>query len=54
MLMGISNADQMAQTLAGLKAALQHGILTQPQIDEAVIRILALKLQYHLLPEIAA
>ena len=49
MLLGISNADQMTQTIASLKSALEHGTLSQARVDEAVIHILTLKIQYHLL-----
>lgn len=49
MLLGISNADQMTRTIASLKSALEHGTLSQARVDEAVIRILTLKIQYHLL-----
>jgi beta-N-acetylhexosaminidase len=52
MLIGISTASQMADTIGELKSALQRGALTKTRIDEAVIRILSLKLQYHLLPTV--
>jgi beta-N-acetylhexosaminidase len=50
MIIGINNASQMTRIIAGLRTALQQGILSPAQIDEAVIHILTLKLQYHLLP----
>jgi beta-N-acetylhexosaminidase len=50
MLLGIIGSDQMSSTIAELKLALQHGTLSKARIDEAVSRILALKIQYHLLP----
>jgi beta-N-acetylhexosaminidase len=48
MLMGVSNEDEMAHAITALKSALQQGRLSQARVDEAVMRILMLKLQYHL------
>ena len=50
MLLGIIGSNQMSSTIAELKLALQHGTLSKARIDEAVSHILALKMQYHLLP----
>lgn len=50
MLLGIVGSDQMISTIDSLKQALQRGTLSKTHIDEAVSRILALKMQYHLLP----
>ncbi|WP_201360380.1 glycoside hydrolase family 3 N-terminal domain-containing protein [Dictyobacter formicarum] len=50
MIIGINNPIQMALTIAGLKSALQQERLSLTQVDTSVIRILTLKLQYHLLP----
>ena len=52
MLLGPTGADQMIATLNALKAALQHGTLSKARIDEAATRILALKMEYHLMPAI--
>ncbi len=52
MLLGPTGADQMIATLNALKAALQHGTLSKARIDEAATRILALKMEYHLMPTI--
>lgn len=50
MIIGITNRQQLAETIRELKAAIQHGTLTQDRLDASVIRILTLKAQYHLLP----
>jgi beta-N-acetylhexosaminidase len=49
MLLGVVGSDQMVSTIASLKLALQHGTLSKARIDQAVSRILILKMQYHLL-----
>ncbi|GCF10087.1 glycoside hydrolase family 3 N-terminal domain-containing protein [Dictyobacter arantiisoli] len=46
MILGISNAQQMAEAIRGLKVALQRGVLSQTRIDEAVTHILTLKAQH--------
>jgi beta-N-acetylhexosaminidase len=38
--------------LNAIKQALQDGRLTKQRIDEAATRIIALKMQYHLMPAI--
>ncbi|GAC1359378.1 MAG: beta-N-acetylhexosaminidase [Ktedonobacteraceae bacterium] len=48
MLLGVIGAEQMANTIASLKIALKQGTLSKAHIDEAVTRILTLKMQYHL------
>jgi beta-N-acetylhexosaminidase len=52
MLLGPSDAAQMVAVLNGLKAALRDGTLSKARIDEAVTRILALKMEYHVLPAV--
>ncbi|MFL5698481.1 MAG: glycoside hydrolase family 3 N-terminal domain-containing protein [Ktedonobacteraceae bacterium] len=52
MLLGPTGADQMIATLNALKTALQHGTLSKARIDEAATRIIALKMEYHLMPAI--
>ena len=52
MLLGPTGADQMIATLNALKAALQHGTLSKARIDEAATRIIALKMEHHLMPAI--
>ena len=52
MLLGPTGADQMIEMLNALKQALQDGRLTKQHIDEAATRIIALKMQYHLMPAI--
>src|SRR6266702_1103276 len=48
-----TDADQMIQMLNGLKAALQNGTLSKARVDQAATRIIALKMQYHLMPAVA-
>ncbi|QBD80068.1 hypothetical protein EPA93_30430 [Ktedonosporobacter rubrisoli] len=53
MILGPSGSDQMHAMLDALKAAVQDGTLTQARIDEAATRIIALKMQSHLMPAVA-
>ncbi len=53
MLLGPTDADQMIQMLNGLKAALQNGTLSKARVDQAATRIIALKMEYHLMPAVA-
>lgn len=50
MLLGPTGAGQMIDMLNGLKAALKNGTLAKARVDEAATRIIALKMQYHLIP----
>ncbi len=52
MLLGPTGAGQMIEALNAIKQALQDGRLTKQRIDEAATRIIALKMQYHLMPAI--
>ena len=52
MLLGPTGADQMLSMINALKAALQNGTLSKARIDEAATRILALKMEYHLMPAV--
>jgi beta-N-acetylhexosaminidase len=52
MLLGPTGAAQMIDMLNGIKAALQNGTLSKTRIDEAVTRIITLKMEYHLMPAI--
>ncbi|TMD45352.1 MAG: hypothetical protein E6I93_16575, partial [Chloroflexi bacterium] len=52
MLLGPTGADQMLSMINALKAALQNGTLLKARIDEAATRILALKMEYHLMPAV--
>jgi beta-N-acetylhexosaminidase len=49
MILGASGVTEMSANFAALKQALKNGTLTKERIDESVIRILALKMQYHLM-----
>jgi beta-N-acetylhexosaminidase len=50
MILGPTGADQMLATINALKAALQNGTLSKTRVDEAATRIIALKMQEHLMP----
>jgi len=50
MILGPTGADQMLATINALKAALQDGSLSKARVDEAATRIIALKMQDHLMP----
>jgi beta-N-acetylhexosaminidase len=52
MLIGPTGADQMIAVLNGLKAALHNGTLSKARVDEAATRIIALKMEYHLMPAV--
>ena len=52
MLLGAIGPYQMQSMINALKAALQNGTLSRARVDEAVTRIITLKLQYHLMPDI--
>ena len=50
MILGPTGADQMFATINAFKAALQNGTLSKARVDEAATRIIALKMQDHLMP----
>ncbi|MBO0777811.1 MAG: hypothetical protein J2P37_03195, partial [Ktedonobacteraceae bacterium] len=50
MIIGPNGSGQMAAVLNAIKAALKDGTLSRARVDEAATRILALKMQYHLMP----
>ena len=50
MILGPTGADQVLATINALKAALQDGTLSKARLDESATRIIALKMQYHLVP----
>src|SRR5205807_1791768 len=52
LIVGASGVKEMAANFAGLKQALRNGTLSKERIDESVERILALKMQYHLMPAV--
>jgi beta-N-acetylhexosaminidase len=52
MLLGPTGTDQMVAMINGIKAALQNGTLLKSRIDEAATRIIALKMEDHLMPAI--
>jgi len=54
MLLGAIGPYQMMDMINGLKAALQDGTLSMARLNEAVTRIIALKMQYHIIPVIQA
>ena len=50
MLLGPTGADQMLSMINYLRAALQNGTLLKSRVDQAATRIIALKMEYHLMP----
>lgn len=52
MILGPTGADQMLATINALKTALQNGTLSKARVDEAATRIIALKMEYHLMPAV--
>lgn len=50
MLLGPNGSGQTLAMINAIKQALQDGTLTKARIDQAATRIIALKMQYHLLP----
>ena len=52
MLLGPIGANETMAVLNALKAALQNGTLSKARIDEAATRIIALKMEYHLIPAV--
>ncbi len=52
MLLGPNGPDQTIAMLDAIKQALRDGTLSKARVDEAVTRIIALKMAYHLMPAI--
>ena len=52
MLLGPTGSAQTIALINAIKQALQDGTLTKARIDEAATRIIALKMQYHMLPAV--
>lgn len=52
MILGANGPYQMMAMLQGLKVALQNGRLSLARVDEAVTRIITLKLERHIMPEL--
>jgi beta-N-acetylhexosaminidase len=50
MILGVRDPSMLSASEAALKQAIENGSLSMAQIDESVTRILALKIQYNLLP----
>lgn len=50
MLLGANGTQQTIGVINAIKHALQDGQLTKARIDESATRIIALKMQYHLMP----
>jgi len=51
--LNVTGSTEVAEVINALKAALQNGTLTQARVDEAVTRIIALKMERHLMPAVA-
>lgn len=50
MLLGANGSQQTISMINAIKQALKDGRLSKARIDESVTRIIALKMQYHLMP----
>lgn len=50
MLLGANDTGQTASMINAIRQAVEDGQLSKARIDEAVTRIIALKMQYHLMP----
>jgi beta-N-acetylhexosaminidase len=50
MLLGVTGTEQTETLINTIKRALKDGQLTKARIDQSVTRIIALKMQYHLMP----
>ena len=50
MILGPNDSQQTAITIQTIKDAIHSGKLSMARIDEAVTRIIALKMQYHIMP----
>ena len=53
MLMGVGSSANVEGMITAIKAAIQNGTLSKARVDEAAIRIIALKMAAHLMPAIA-
>jgi beta-N-acetylhexosaminidase len=53
MILGPNGSAQTAQTIETIKQAVQSGALSMARINESATRIIALKMQYHLMPTYA-
>ncbi len=50
MILGVRDSYDLSSSVAAIKQALDSGQLSMARINESVTRIIALKIQYHLLP----
>jgi beta-N-acetylhexosaminidase len=50
MILGVRDSTDLASSVAALKQAIANGDLSMAQINASVSRIIALKMQYHILP----
>ncbi|MBA2395159.1 MAG: glycoside hydrolase family 3 [Ktedonobacteraceae bacterium] len=50
MILGVRDSAGLAASVAALKQAIANGDLSMDRINESVARIIALKMQYHILP----
>ncbi len=54
MILGVRDSSVLSASVAALKQAIADGRLSIERINEAVTRLIALKIQYHLLPSTPA
>jgi len=50
--MGDGSTGNVEGMITAIKAAIRDGILTKARVDEAAIRIVALKIAAHLMPAV--
>ena len=50
MLLGANGTSQTIRVINAIKQALKNGTLTKARMDESAARIIALKMQYNLMP----
>jgi beta-N-acetylhexosaminidase len=53
MALNVTGTAEVTAVINALKAALQNGTITQIRIEEAVTRIITLKIEHHLMPAVA-
>ena len=52
MILGPTGSAQTIEVINAIKQALQNGTLSKARLDQAVTRIIALKMEYHLMPAV--
>lgn len=50
--LNVTGSNEVSQVIDALKAALRNGTVTQARIDQAVTRIILLKMEHHVIPAV--